>query len=155
MYCSPDSTWATIEDLYQRFGDEYVDKLAIRRVYDVDTDSYVADESPEGKERVLNLALCDARAHLKQKVSCCYGEVSLLDEHIFPSIKQWHIKLTIETLKVGGDCFACTECNKSFDDFCSCNSICSEDGVCLPSKKTFISVSEQSKDCCKIERCKC
>lgn len=154
MYCSPDSTWATIEDLYQRFGDEYVDKLAIRRVWDSTLEQYVADESPEGKEMVLELALCDAKQYLKQKIGCCYGSVELLDQYVFLSIKSWHIKLTIETLKVGGDCYSCTECNKSFDDFCGCNSICSQDGVCLPSKKTFIEVSESCFPCEKKE-CEC
>lgn len=152
MYCSPDSTWATIEDLYQRFGDEYVDKLAIRRVFDQDLDSYVADESDEGKEMVIALALCDAKNYLKQKIGCCYEEVTLLDDHVFPAVKNFHIKLTLDTLKVGGDCYACAECIKSFDDFCSCNSLCSTDGICLSSKKTFVTVSCPEFPC---EECKC
>lgn len=152
MYCSSETTWATIEDLYRRFGDEYVDKLAVRRVFDESVQSYVADESQEGKEMVLELALCDAKNFLKQKIACCYENVSLLDEYVFTAVKNYHIKLTIDTLKAGGDCYACTECIKSFDDFCSCNSLCSTDGTCLSSKKTFLSVSDSEFPC---EGCGC
>lgn len=156
IYCDPLSTWATVEDLYERFGDEYVDKLATRRVWDVDSEQYVADESTEGRLRVLNLALCDAREFLKGKLACCFQSIQLLDEKPFPSIKQWHIKLTIEALKVGGDCFSCKDCITSFDEFCKCSTICSDDGECLVSKNTFISVSE-AKFCCEeyARGCKC
>jgi len=153
-YCEPSSTWATVDDLYSRFGDEYVDKLAIRRIFDVDLDSYVADESSEGKLRVITLALCDSKELIKRKISCLYSNYLILDDYIFPGIKQWHIKMTIETLKIGGDCMAC-ECNTSLDEYLKCGSICTEDGVCLSKNTTFIEVSE-SKFCCeRLGRCKC
>lgn len=156
VYCDSLSTWASADDLYARFGDEYVDKLSIRRIWDNTIEQYVADESFEGREKVLNLALCDAKTLLKQKISKCFDGVDLLDENIFPAIKQWHIKLSIETLKVGGDCFACVDCNKSFDEFCEKSSICTDDGICLTAKNTFISVSTPDFVCDKhLKGCKC
>lgn len=151
-YIGEDSTWATVEDLYARFGDEYVDKLAIRRVWDVDSQMYVADESTEGKLRVISLALADAKALLKRKLQCLYSNVDYLDTYVFSAIKQWHIKLTIETLKMGGDCSACA-CNTDIDSYFACGSICSDDGMCLSSKKTFITVSE-AVFCCE-RNCGC
>lgn len=155
-YCEPLSTWATIDDLYERFGDEFIDKLAIRRVWDETLEQYVADESQQAKNTVIHYALCDAKAIIKQKLSCLFVSVNLLDTKIFPAIKIWHMKMTIEILKVGGDCLACTECNAKLDEWLKCNTVCSEDGDCLISKQTFIEVSEskfpcecEDKGCCK------
>lgn len=147
MYCGSDTTWATVDDLYDRFGDEFVDKLAIRRVWDEGLQSYVADESPEGKLKVIELALCDAKGMILTKLQCLYSNVSLIEDAYFPSIKVWHMKMTIETLKVGGDCYKCN-C-EDLDKFLSCNNICSDDGVCLISKSTFISVSPAVL-CCEM-----
>lgn len=157
-YCSEQSsTWATVDDLYNRFGDEYIDKLAIRRIYDTDLEQYVADESEEGKLKVIELALCDAKSLILRKLSCYYTQasLSLLDSSVFKSIYLYHIKLTIETLKAGGDCSSC-DCISPMEEFFKCGPICSEDGNCLVSNKTFISVSE-SKFCCELmgKGCKC
>lgn len=146
MYCGSDTTWATADDLYDRYGDEFVDKLAVRTVWDQDSGRYVADESTEGKLKVIGIALCDARQLMKQKLSCYYSNVDVLEEHLFYSLKQWHIELTIQTLKKGGDCMGC-DCVKDMDQYFQCGSICSEDGICLTSKKTFISASVAKFDC--------
>ena len=148
-------TWATPQDLYIRYGDEYVDKLLIRRVWDEYTGEYVADETYSGMNLVLETALEDAKAVLKQKISCCFGSISLLDSHDFSVIKQWHIKLTVAALKNGGDCSSCKECT-DFEEFCKCKSICSDDGVCLPWKGSAIYVSKEKFGCDKcIGGCKC
>lgn len=146
------STWATPQDLYIRYGDEFIDKLGIRRVWDTYLHDYVADESYSGIQTILETALRDAEAVLRHKISCCFGKVSLLDTHTFSAIKQWHIKLTIATLRKGGDCYSCAECAE-FDAFCACKTICSDDGICLPWKQSGISVSEETFDCEK-EPCK-
>ena len=153
-YCSSETnSWASINDLYERFGDEYVDKLATRRKWDAALDTYVADESVEGRTRVLTLALCDAKALLIQKISCLFGNISLLSTSNFSSIRQWHIRMAIEVLKAGGDCHSCN-C-ESLDNFLKCGTICDENGVCLPSKTTFISVSEAKFPCECEDRCSC
>lgn len=144
------ASWATIEDLYARYGDEFMDKISTRRVWDEDLGTYVADESEANRHAVIQLALDDAEALLKYKIGCKYGNVVWLDDTEFKIIKAWHIKLTIEALKIGGDCMACTECNTQFDSFLDCGSICDSDGVCLPSNKTFISASVAKYPCeCK------
>lgn len=148
-YCGTDSTWASVTDLYDRYGDEFVDKLATRRIYDPDTGTYVADESEEGRLRVLSLALCDAKQLLRRKLSCYYSNTNLLDDNIFYGIKIWHIKLTIETLKAGGDCLSCA-CLPDIDKYIECGSICTEDGICLTSEKTFISAST-AIFCCEMK----
>ena len=150
------STWATPEDLYERFGDEFVDKLAIRRKWNSEIEDYVADESDEGKLAVIELALEDAKQLLLQKLSCLYGELTLLedDTYAFTSILQWHIKLTIETLKIGGDCYACA-CIGDLDKFLGCGTICTPDGVCLPGLNTFISASVAHFKCECHGRCGC
>lgn len=148
------TTWATVDDLYDRYGEEFVDKLSIRRNYDSSIGSYVADESPEGKFRVQMLALEDAKNLIITKLSCKFSGVALLNDFYFAAIKQWHIKLTIETLKIGGDCWAC-ECNTHLDSFIDCGSICSEDGQCLVSKKTFISASVAHFPCECLGSCGC
>lgn len=153
-YCSDEQTsWANIDDLYNRFGEEFVDKLSIRRVYDTDVQSYVADETKEGFFKVQSLALCDAKALILEKLSCKYTGLKQLDTVSFPAIKQWHIKLTIETLKIGGDCRACA-CVEDIVKFTECGSLCNEDGICLPSKKTFISVTRDPFLCeCRSSGC--
>lgn len=155
MYCGDESTWASVSDLYDRFGDEFVDKLSTRRVFDTELNSYVSDESPQGRLRVISLALCDAKQLIKDKLRCVYKNVELLDSHLFYGLKQWHIKLTIETLKAGGDCYSCA-CLTDLDSYVKCGSICTDDGLCLEKKTTFISASE-AVFCCekKGEGCGC
>lgn len=155
-YCGPMTTWASPYDLYARYGDEFIDKLSIRRVFDVVLDDYVADESEEGKLRVLNLALCDAMVLLKQKMACCFSGLPMLDEYVFPTVKQWHIKMTIALLKVGGDCSKCADCQTEFFDWCKCASICSDEGVCLTSRGSFLEASE-AIFCCEeyLRGCSC
>lgn len=154
MSCAFGGTWATAEDLYSRFGDEFVDKLAIRRKWDSDLQQYVADESDAGKEAVIELALSDAQSMLRQKLSCLYGNVYIIDETTFEPIKQWHIKLAIETLKIGGDCYACA-CNVDIDNYFKCGTICDAEGNCLSSRSTFISATEAVFPCECYGSCSC
>lgn len=154
-YCSDEKTsWASISEIYDRYGDEFVDKLSIRRKYDTDVQSYVADETKEGLFKVQMLALCDAKDLILEKLSCKFSNLELLDTNNFPSIKQWHIRLTVETLKAGGDCRACA-CIEDLNKFVDCNSICDDAGVCLKSKKTFISVSTPVFKCECKGGCRC
>jgi hypothetical protein len=155
MYsCDSDSTWATITDLYERYGEEFVDKLAIRRKWNAELGQYVADESHDSKIRVITLALCDAMALIKKKLACRFTNTSLLDEMVFPSIKVWHLRLTIETLKTGGDCLACA-CNETMEKDFDCGNICTEDGICLVSNKTAFSISKAHFPCECNGRCSC
>lgn len=151
---SDNTTWATPEDLYSRYGDEYVDKLATRRNYDPESGKYVADETTAGRLKVINLALADSKALIIEKISCKYSNTALLETALFSTVKSWHIKLAIETLKIGGDCRAC-ECNADLDKYIGCNSICSDNGECLISKSTVFSVSEAKFDCEDIGGCGC
>lgn len=156
MYCysGDSSSWANVNDLYDRFGDEFVDKLATRNKYDTEVKRYIADESTEGRFKVIALALCDAKALIIRKLKCKYSNVSLLNSSAFPSIKLWHIKMTIETLKVGGDCSGCN-CEE-LDKFIECGDICNEDEtVCLSSKLTFITASEAVFTCECHGGCSC
>lgn len=154
-YCSDEKTsWASISDIYDRYGDEFVDKLSIRRKYDTEVQSYVADETKEGLFKVQMLALCDAKDLILEKLSCKFSSLELLDTNNFPSIKQWHIRLTVETLKAGGDCRACA-CIEDLNKFVDCNSICDDTGVCLKSKKTFISASTPVFKCECKGGCRC
>lgn len=146
MICGSETTWATEEDLYTRYGDEFVDKLAIRRNWDEDEQQYVADESDEAKAAVIALALCDAQNLIIQKLSCLYSNTDILNTELFGALKQWHIRLTIETLKNGGDCMGCA-CNVDLDRYIGCGNICSDEGNCLVSTKTFFSVTEAHFQC--------
>lgn len=153
-YCdSETSSWATIDDLYARYGEEFIDKLSIRRYYDTEVGSYIADETKEGFFKVQSLALCDAKALILEKLSCKFSSLKQLDTTSFSAIKQWHIKVTIETLKAGGDCRACA-CMEDLVKFTECSSICNDDGICLPSKKTFINVFRDPFECgCESKGC--
>lgn len=148
MYCTGSETtsWATIDDLYLRYGDEYIDKQATRNKYDAATKAYIADESREGRFLVVSVALCDAKELILRKLMCRFANTELLDTLVFPAIKQWHIKLTIETLKAGGDCSGCA-CVAEIDQFLDCGKVCSESGTCLPSNKTFFSISKAKFPC--------
>lgn len=155
-YCSgiESTTWANVDDLYSRFGAEYIDKLSTRTIFDSATGSYISDESTEGRFLVTATALCDAKELLRSKIMCRFGKIEKLDTDIFPAIKQWHIKLTIETLKANGDCYGCA-CVSDIDKFLDCGRICNENGsYCLPSNKTFFSVSK-AKFPCESGGCEC
>lgn len=151
-YCgNSENSWATINDLYDRFGEEYVDKISIRRNYDPDLENYVADESKEGKTKVQLLALCDAMELLKSKLRNRYRGLAKLDTMYFYAVKQWHIKLTIQALKNGGDCASC-ECVAEICEEMK-NPICN-DTTCLEGTKTFISASVAKFDC-DFKKCGC
>lgn len=145
----PQNSWATISDLYDRFGEEFVDKLSIRRKWNDVLGDYVADESKSSMTRVQLLAIDDAKALVKEKLSRCFTDVRRADKEVFSAIKQVHIKLIIETLKNGGDCRGC-ECVSSIDSLCS--GVCNDDS-CLTKKTTFISVSNPKFNC--EEDCGC
>jgi len=145
-YCSEEqSTWANVSDLYRRYGDEFVDKLANRKKKDPVTGRYVVDESEEGRFEVIALALCDAKSLLQRKLACKFSNTYYLNEYTFPSIKLWHIQYTIETLKKEGDCSAC-DCTL-LDQFIECGNICTDDGICLSSNKTFLVASVAHYPC--------
>lgn len=146
-------TWAVIQDLYARYGQEYVNKLGIRRNKNEEAGRYVASESQEEIDAVLNIALEDAKQLVLQKLSCIYSDYLKVNSLNFPYVKQWHIRLTIEILKVGGDCTQC-DCEK-FDEFLKCNKICTDDGICLVSNKSFISASKAVFECECHGRCSC
>lgn len=155
-YCESGlNTWATIEDLYDRYGVEFVDKLSVRTVKDASTGKYYIDETDEAKEKVLGLALEDAKAFILNKLSCLYSNVDLLQEYCFSGLKQWHIRLTIETLRLGGDCAGCG-CIGDLDKYLSCGNICSDDGQCLSSNSTFFAVAPAHFPCeCCSDNCGC
>lgn len=148
-------TWATKEDLYARFGDEVIDKLAIRSDWDKYDQSYVANESCKAKDQILDLALEDAKNLIIHKLSCIYSNYSLVqsEDFVCPVLKQWHIKTTFEVLKAGGDCSSCN-CEK-LDEFLKCNTLCSDGGVCLSRNSTFISASVAKFPCECGWNCKC
>lgn len=155
MYdCETQTTWAMPDDLIARYGQEFMDKLSTRRKFDVELEQYVADESTEGRSTVLTNALCDSKNYIFAKIQCKYKNSDLVNTLNFPSIKHWHIKLTIEALKVGGDCSECA-CVSDLEKFLDCSPICSEDGQCLLSNKTFISATEAEFRCECFGRCRC
>lgn len=146
-------SWATSSDIYARYGEEYVNKLCIRRNWDEEAQQYVASESDEAKAEILNLALEDAKNLILQKLSCNFTNFSQVNSLDFPSILLWHIRMTIEVLKVGGDCTKCS-CEE-FDNFIKCNEVCTADGVCLIKKNSFISGSVAKFECECHGRCSC
>lgn len=155
-YCSSDSSsWANYNDLVDRYGQEFVDKISTRNKWDAGSDSYVADESNVSRARVVGIALCDAKAYIKRKLTCAgYEGLDLLDTQNFPGLKLFHVLMTIEVLRLNGDCSGCA-CNADLDKFIGCGNICTDEGVCLTSSKTFISVSE-AKFPCECDRgCSC
>lgn len=150
-------TWATESDLRLRYGDEFVDKLGTRRRLDSGLNDYIADQSPSHISAVINAALQDAKDFLLFKLSCAYKvSASLIDgTQNFPLITQWHIRVTIDTLKAGGDCWSCA-CLEDLEKFLTCGTgICSDEGECLESLKTFVSVSPAKFPCECGGRCSC
>ena len=147
-------TWATKEDLISRAGDEFVFKLALRRNFDCETESFVASENKKSVDKVIQLALDDAKSLILHKLSCKFANHLTVNDLNFPTIKIWHMKMTVDVLKANGDCTAC-DCAK-LDEFISCDTICSDNGVCLIGNKSFIDVSTPSFPCeaCK-GKCEC
>ena len=142
-YTYSNSSWATLNDLYDRFGEEYIDKLSIRNNYDESLEDYVADESRTNMIRVQLLALDDARDLILNKVNAVFKNAHLFNTMIFPFIKQWHIKLTIGFLKRGGECSSCIE---EFDENLKTSVLCSGN-VCLEKRTTFFYASEYKSKC--------
>jgi len=70
-------TWATIQDLYTRFGDEFVDKLADRRKWDAIIQAYVADQSKTNRDEVIQTALDDAGVKYLGNLFKQFGDWSL------------------------------------------------------------------------------
>lgn len=147
-------SWAILDDFYSRFGEEFINKLGIRRNWDATLGQYVASEDETDVQAVLELAIADAKELLKQRLRCKFKDLTSLENYLFSPIKQWHMKLTIEILKVGGDCLSC-DCTK-VDEWIKCNNVCSDDGsVCLSSNATFFEVSPAKFKCeCEVS-CKC
>lgn len=144
--------WATKEDLVKRYGGEFVDKLARRRDYDPETETYVEDNSEERINEVIDLALEDAKYWLTWKISCCFSIKAfndLIDSgQSFSFLKKFHIKMTIIMLKDGGDCVECKECQDEFSKFCECSKFCTDEGECLVSKSKSKFAVEKTKESC-------
>lgn len=149
-------TWATKEDLYARFGEKYINELGIRSNWSETAKAYVASESQTDIDKVLDLAIEDAKNLILQKLSCLYSDYQKVNTIDFPVLKQWHIQLIIDVLKIGGNCLAC-DCTK-LDEFL-CKEICTPDGVCLRKNVTAISVSIPHYPCeacgCEVQKCCC
>lgn len=148
-YGDSKSSWANISDLYDRYGEEFIDKLSIRRNFNETIQEYIADESSENKTRVQTLALCDARDMILSILSRHFSNLTRLDNQIFHGIKSWHIKFTIDLLKKGGDCKGC---KKDFEKFLESNKICSGT-ECLKKNSTFISATEAHFKCEVRSKC--
>lgn len=142
-------TWAIKQDLYDRFGQEYMTKLAIRRNWDAINKMWVASEQDVDIAKIINLALDDAKALIQTKLNCQFTDASIVETTDFPAIKIWHMKMTIRVLEAGGDCAGC-DCT-DLDKFI-CGQVCSPDGVCLSSAASVISVSVPVFEC---EACGC
>lgn len=147
------SSWATKEDLYSRFGQEFVTKLAIRRNWNNELSMWVASEGPTDIGAILNLALEDAKNIILQRLSCLFSNYQAVNSSSFSALKYWHIKTTIEVLKANGDCTGC-KC-EDLDEFLKCNSLCDDSGFCLTKKTTFISASVAKFECECHGRCGC
>lgn len=147
-----ENSWATIDDLYDRYGEEFVDKLSIRRNWNAELEDYVADESKSNMTRVQILALEDAKELLKSRMSLHFQKIEWLDTYLFYAVKQFHIRLTIETLKNGGDC-SCCQCLEDLSTLLG-GDICN-DTICLPKKKSFISASKAHFKCDHHGGCGC
>lgn len=153
-------TWAVKTDLVKRYGGEFVDKLARRRDYDPDTETYVEDNSDERINEVVDLALEDAKNWLSWKISCCFNIKAFNDlvnsGKSFSFIKKMHIKMTIAILKEGGDCVACIECQDEFSKFCDCGQLCTDDGECIIAKsKSKFAVEKTPPSCWPSSLCCC
>lgn len=147
------SSWATKEDLYARFGQEFVTKLAIRRNWDNESKIWVASEDPIDIGAILNLALEDAKNLILHRLSCFFSNYQSVNESSFSALKFWHIKTTIDVLKANGDCTSC-KC-EDLDEFLKCNNLCDDDGFCLTKNTTFISATVAKFECECIGGCSC
>lgn len=151
-------TWATKEDLEIRYGQEFVDKLARRRDYDEDTETYVEDNTPERINEVIETALDDAKHWILWKIGCCYSSKAFNDlinlGQTFSYVKRIHIKMAIAILKDGGDCAGCKECQDEFSSFCACGKLCSDEGECLiPTSKSKFAVEKTDPSCWPTNLC--
>lgn len=147
------SSWATKEDLYARYGQEFMAKIALRRNWDEELNTWIASEGVHDIGSVINLALEDAKTLILQRISCFFSNYQKVINGNFPAVKVWHIRTTIDVLKANGDCASC-DC-KDLDNFLKCNSLCDENGICLNKKSTFISASVAKFDCECNGSCRC
>lgn len=155
------STWATKADLVLRYGQEYIEKAALRRDFNEDADDYVADESCDRINEVICAALEDAKEWLLWKISCSFNLADFNNLDDINYIKIFHMRLTIAMLKEGGDC---EKCQKEFSEFCACGQICDINGKCITKTKiSLIAVEQMPKSClpqnvccgCLPNRCDC
>ena len=148
------ATWATKQDLYDRFGNEYITKLAMRRNWSEADQMFLASENTVDINKVVDFALEDAKALIQTKLSCQFLDASLVETIDFPAVKIWHMKMTIKVLEAGGDCAGC-DCT-DLDKFI-CGRVCAPDGTCLSSNVSAISVSTPVFECelCGCGGCEC
>ncbi len=158
------ATWATKADLILRYGQDVIEKMALRRDFNEEADDYVANETPERIDQVIETALQDAKDWILWKISCCFSLSEFLNLGDVNYIKRFHIKLTIAMLKDGGECKDCDDCKEEFSEFCSCGQICDVNGKCITkSKMSLIAVEKIEKSClpenyccaCRNYRCNC
>lgn len=150
------STWIDKQGLYLRYGQEFIDKLAIRRDFDCEANDgdggYIANETRKRLDCIINVAIEDAKEWILWKISSCYSIVEfnkfLDEEKDFSFIKRFHIKLTITMLKFGGDCKECDDCKEELSEICSTKEICTDDGICIPSKKKSVFAVESTAPSC-------
>jgi hypothetical protein len=149
------STWVDRQGLYARFGEEFIQKLARRRDFDCDANDgdggYTENETKKRVECVIDLAISDAKEWMLWKISCNFpiNEFNALlnQDKDFSFLKSHHIKLTIAMLKTGGDCTECEACQKEIGDIL-CDQICTDDGICIPSRKRSKFLVEKTSPSC-------
>jgi len=156
------STWVDRQGLYNRYGQEYIEKLARRRDFDPSANGgsggYVENTSSTRVNEIINIAIEDAKTWMLWKISCCFNiqdfNLLLADNKEFSFLQRFHIKLTIILLKHGGDCAQCDECKAEISEVCSCSEICTDDGICIPSRKrSKFSVEKTEPSCLPTKVC--
>ena len=158
--------FTTYDKLVKRYGGEFIDKLGTRRDFNATANTYVADTSAARILEVVNCAIADACAIMKYHLSCCYLMQDIQDQidngENFGILELHANALTIEILKKGGDCTGC-ECEKTFIDFCKCNKLCTDTGICLSkTEDSVILCVEETAPCaviwcdiCRASSCCC
>ena len=158
-------TWAKRSLLEDRVGSERVLKLATRRVWNESLSTYVDDSSDEVTNKSIDQALESAKSWILFTVSCCYDSDRLLkninDGAIYPMLLEYHLRLTSDFLKWGGDCSECDSLKKEFTDLCKCGSLMDSEGNSLKRKTKFavtdnkLCIPESYCNLCCEEGCKC
>lgn len=160
--------FASYNYLITRFDKKKVDEVSQYTTYDPFIQDYVAVTDQTLLIARANQALEDACHELRYILSCCYGDLSVLDQAIldgktFAMLERFNAELAYHILKnQSTDCDECVKCKTKFKDICEgCNVICSIDKtVCLEKEGCFV-VEEKSScipsmcDICCSSTCLC